>query len=158
MGLPVQPNGANMAKYPTKPDVLPEVDSGIINNSSNTQRLAIKKGLDHGSRLGILGRTLSIYSRNTHLQMMHHQVMRLPAHGYVYSTLTAFPRACNRSARLHSSFVSCLASFGPHRRSSASHFPEAPPSRATDCAIQTSWTPTTSREVTTISRLRYNAL
>lgn len=75
MGLPVQPNGASIAKYyPTKPDVLPEVDSGIINNSSNTQRLAIKKGLDHGSRLGVLGRTLSIYSRNTHLQMMHHQL------------------------------------------------------------------------------------
>lgn len=67
MGLPVQPNGANMVKYPTKPDVLPEVDSGIKNNSSNTQRFAIIKGLDHGSRLGVMGRTLSVYSRNTHL-------------------------------------------------------------------------------------------
>lgn len=157
MGLPVQPNGASMAKYPTKPDVLPEVDSGIINNSSNT-KARNQKGTRSRISIGYTGQDVINLQPQHSLTDDASPVMRLPAHGYVYSTLTAFPRACNRSARLHSSFVFCLASFGPHRRSSASHFPEAPPSRATDCAIQTSWTPTISREVTTISRLRYNAL
>lgn len=111
MGLPVQPNGASMAKYPTKPDVLPEVDSGIINNSSNTQSLAIKKGLDHGSRLGVLGRTLSIYSRNTHLQMMHHQLCDFrptdmyiahsqPSPVRVIAALVCIPLSCSVWLRL----------------------------------------------------------